>query len=227
VPFALTFTNVVKRHPGLSAPVLDDITVALECASTLAIIGASGSGKSTLLNIAAGLESVDAGQVCVGGVTMAGQGLTIDDDTADVRKTHIGFVFQSFLLLPYLTAIDNAALPLQLAGLSKPMRRERARSMLALLGLEHRSHAWPRELSGGEMQRVAMARALIHEPTLVLADEPTGNLDEDTSQQTLDVLFNALAATKAACLLVTHARSAAARADRVAVLSHGKLTLPG
>jgi putative ABC transport system ATP-binding protein len=177
----------------------------------VALLGESGSGKSTLLNLIAGLEPVDAGTVRVGDTTVS----TLDADQAALfRRTAIGFVFQAFHLLPHLDAARNVAVPLLLAGLPARAALEQATAMLARVGLGTRAHAWPRELSGGEQQRVALARALVHRPALVLADEPTGNLDPSTAAAALALIGEMTEAGGAALVLVTHSAQAAAIAHR-------------
>ncbi|QJR15316.1 putative ABC transporter ATP-binding protein YknY [Usitatibacter palustris] len=195
----------------------------LDCApgELVAVIGESGSGKSTLLNILAGLDRPDAGTVRVEGATLD---FSDDDRLALWRRSSVGFVFQSFHLLPYLSALENVALPLALNGVAPAVRHERARAALDQVGLAGRIDASPGTLSGGEAQRVAIARALIHDPRLVLADEPTGNLDEENAGRVLDTLRERVKASRAAALLVTHSPRAAAIADRVLRLSGQRLS---
>jgi putative ABC transport system ATP-binding protein len=178
----------------------------------IAIVGASGVGKSTLLNVIAGLERVDSGTVMVDGVEYA----TKDDDALTVlRRDRMGFVFQAFHVLPYLSVAENVGLPLALRGESPAAGSERVAAMLESVGLAGRERSKPRELSGGELQRVAIARALVHRPALVLADEPTGNLDPAIAAQVIKLLRDAVTTNGAACVLATHSRSAAASADRI------------
>jgi putative ABC transport system ATP-binding protein len=178
----------------------------------IAIVGASGVGKSTLLNVIAGLERVDSGTVMVDGVEYA----TKDDDALTVlRRDRMGFVFQAFHELPYLSVAENVGLPLALRGESPAAGSERVAAMLESVGLAGRGRSKPRELSGGELQRVAIARALVHRPALVLADEPTGNLDPAIAAQVIKLLRDAVTTNGAACVLATHSRSAAASADRI------------
>ncbi|MDB5795158.1 MAG: transporter ATP-binding protein, partial [Noviherbaspirillum sp.] len=172
--------------------------------------------KSTLLNLIAGLDAPDAGEILVDGVAMS----ALDDDAATcLRRTKFGFIFQAFHLLPYLTLKQNVALPLLLNGADD----DRAREMLAAVGLADRADDLPRQLSGGEMQRVAIARALAHRPKLVLADEPTGNLDPDTAHDVLMLLRSEIKANGASGIIVTHSHAAAATADRVLVLTKNGL----
>ena len=204
-----------------AAPLLDRIELTVAPGEWVAIVGESGSGKSTLLNIVAGLDTPDAGEV-----RLDGRAVDYRDDAAITlwRRRHLGFVFQAFHLLPYLSVAENVALPLALGGVAAPDRATRAAEMLAAVGLAGFGARRPSSLSGGEMQRVAIARALVHEPRLVLADEPTGNLDEGSAGAVLDCLRDAVKRAGAAALMVTHSPIAAARADRALRLSAGKLS---
>jgi putative ABC transport system ATP-binding protein len=196
--------------------VLSGLSYALGAGEYVAIMGDSGVGKSTLLNLIAGLDSADAGAILVDGVDVA----ALDDDAATrLRREKFGFIFQAFHVLPHLTLLQNVALPLVLNGKST----ERAAQMLDAVGLHGRGHDFPRQLSGGELQRVAIARALAHQPQLVLADEPTGNLDPDTAHGVLLLLRNEIKANGASGILVTHSQAAAATADRVLVLTRDGL----
>jgi putative ABC transport system ATP-binding protein len=182
----------------------------------VAVMGESGSGKSTLLNLIAGLDRADRGSIALDGVDLAG----LDDDGLTIlRRTRFGFVFQAFHVLPYLTVAQNVALPLSLLGIDGEETSRRAAEILAKVGLGERDASMPRELSGGELQRVAIARALVHSPQLVLADEPTGNLDAESASQVLRLLRDQVKAHGAAGILVTHSHAAAATADRVLLLS--------
>ncbi len=179
-------------------------------------MGESGVGKSTLLNIIAGLDAPDSGEVLVDGVAMS----TLDDDAATrLRREKFGFIFQAFHILPHLNLRQNVALPLLLNGLPQA----RAAEMLAAVGLGGRDADFPRQLSGGELQRVAIARALAHRPRLLLADEPTGNLDPETAHGIQQLLRAEIKANRASAILVTHSPAAAASADRVLVLSRDGL----
>ncbi|RIK96056.1 MAG: ABC transporter ATP-binding protein [Burkholderiales bacterium] len=199
-------------------PVLHDVSLRVERGERVALLGESGSGKSTLLNLVAGLESPDAGIVRVLGHEMS----ALDaDGRARVRREHIGFVFQAFHLLAHLSAVQNVAVPLLLAGERADVAQQRAAHWLDDLGLGERLHALPRELSGGEQQRVALARALVHEPQLVLADEPTGNLDPANAQRALEGIASTIERCGAALVLVTHSEQAARIAQRrVRLLRH-------
>ncbi|BCZ81446.1 putative ABC transport system ATP-binding protein [Paraburkholderia steynii] len=196
--------------------VLANLDFKLEAGEFIAIMGDSGVGKSTLLNLIAGLDRADSGEVLIDGTPVS----TLNDDTATrLRREKLGFVFQAFHVLPHLTLAQNVALPLLLNGIAP----QRALDMLAAVGLEGRGNDMPRQLSGGELQRVAIARALVHRPTLILADEPTGNLDPDTAHEVLALLREETKANGAATMMVTHSQAAAAVADRVLILSEGKL----
>jgi putative ABC transport system ATP-binding protein len=175
-------------------------------------MGESGVGKSTLLNLIAGLDSADSGEILIDGQPMS----ALDDDAATrLRREKFGFIFQAFHVLPHLTLLQNVALPLLLNG--EP--DERALQMLQAVGLQGREHDFPRQLSGGEMQRVAIARALVHRPKLLLADEPTGNLDPDTAQGILRLLRDEIKANGTCAIIVTHSHAAAATADRILKLT--------
>jgi len=200
--------------------VLDDLALAVAAGEYVAIVGESGSGKSTLLNLIAGLDRPDAGSVRIDGIDVAALS---DTERTLTRRAKLGFVFQAFHILPHLTVLQNVELPLVLLGAEPAMRAARAAEMLAAVGLAGRESSMPAELSGGELQRVAVARALVHRPALVLADEPTGNLDPDTADVVLDLLAREVRSRGAAGVLVTHSHVAAARADRVLRLEHGRL----
>lgn len=192
--------------------VLDHLSYTLGAGEFVAVMGESGVGKSTLLNLVAGLDVPDSGDIIIDGVAMA----SLNDDAATrLRREKLGFVFQAFHLLPHLTLAQNVALPLLLNGASLA----RADAMLAAVGLSGRGNDFPRQLSGGELQRVAIARALAHQPALLLADEPTGNLDPDTATQILALLRNEIKANGASAIMVTHSHAAAAKADRVLILT--------
>jgi putative ABC transport system ATP-binding protein len=196
--------------------VLQDLTFSLAPGGYVAIMGESGVGKSTLLNLMAGLDSPDAGSVAIAGVELS----RLDDDALTrLRRARLGFVFQAFHVLPYLSVARNVALPLELLGVEPRELRSRVDEMLGAVGLADRADSLPRELSGGELQRVAIARALVHRPALVLADEPTGNLDPDNARQVLDLLRDRIKSQNAAGILVTHSLTAARTADRVLVLT--------
>lgn len=212
---ALECRGLSKAY-GAGRMVLASLDFVLAPGEFVAIMGDSGVGKSTLLNLIAGLDTADHGDVLIDGKAMA----NLDDDAATrLRRQKIGFVFQAFHVLPHLTLVQNVALPLLLNN----MAPSRALDMLEAVGLGGRSADLPRQLSGGEMQRVAIARALVHRPALILADEPTGNLDPDTAHDVLALFRAEIKANGAAAIMVTHSLAAAAIADRVLVLSHGGL----
>lgn len=186
----------------------------------VAIAGESGAGKSTLLNLIAGLDTADEGTIAVQGQVLDGLS---DDDRTQLRRRAIGFVFQAFHLLPHLTLAQNTALPLALQGADAKTALHRAAQMLTDVGLAGRGSDYPRELSGGELQRVAIARALVHAPALILADEPTGNLDPETAARILELFSAQIRRFGASVVLVTHSRIAAAVADRTWLLTSSGL----
>ena len=193
--------------------VFHDVTLQLLAGEFVALLGESGVGKSTLLNCVAGLDAADQGRIVVDGIDVA----AADDDTrARLRRDRLGFVFQAFHVLPHLNVAENVALPLLLAGRPDD---NRVQALLAAVGLQGLGARMPAQLSGGQLQRVAIARAVVHRPGLILADEPTGNLDPVTANRVLDLLVAQVRETGAACLLVTHSEAAASRADRVLGLS--------
>ena len=202
----------LQKSYGHGRTVLAHLDFALQPGEYVAIMGDSGVGKSTLLNLIAGLDTADAGVVLIDGVAMS----SLDDDAAThLRRQKLGFIFQAFHVLPHLTLLQNVTLPLLLNG----QTFERATEMLAAVGLAGRGNDFPRQLSGGEMQRVAIARALVHRPTLILADEPTGNLDPETAHEVLMLLRHECKANGASAMMVTHSMAAAATADRILELT--------
>jgi putative ABC transport system ATP-binding protein len=205
----LRLSGVSKRFGGRT--VLQAVSLEVAPGEQIAVLGESGIGKSTLLNVIAGLEPVDSGSIAYDGFEIAALS---DDAATQLRREHFGFVFQAFHLLPYLTAEQNVGLPLVLRGVDPAEIRRRARTLIGAVGLGGRESAMPRELSGGELQRIAIARALVGEPKLVLADEPTGNLDPDNARQVLEVLRGQVKQHGAAGILVTHSEAAAATCDR-------------
>jgi putative ABC transport system ATP-binding protein len=204
--------------------VLDGASLEVGRGELVVVLGPSGSGKSTLLNLVSGIDRPDGGWVEVAGVRLTGLG---ERERTLLRRREIGFVFQFFHLLPTLTVRENLLLPLELRGRIGPAEEERARSLLARVGLEARADAFPDRLSGGEQQRVAVARALVHEPALVLADEPTGNLDPETGARALDLLEELVREHGRTLLAVTHSRDLASRADRVLRVERGRLLEDG
>ncbi len=199
-------------------PVLRGVDLAVEAGETVSVVGPSGSGKTTLLMIMAGLERPTAGSVSVAGHDYA----TLDEDgLARFRRDNVGVVFQAFHLVPTMTALENVALPLEFAGATDARRR--AARELAAVGLEARSGHYPAQLSGGEQQRVAIARAFAPRPRLLLADEPTGNLDEDTGRMVADLLFSLREDFGATLVLVTHDRALAGRCGRSVAMHGGRM----
>jgi len=196
--------------------ILDDVSFAVGAGETVAIVGASGAGKSTLLALLAGLDEPSAGEVWLEGIELS----ALDEDgRAAARARHVGFVFQSFHLVPSLTAHENVMLPLELAG--RRDARATARAVLTEVGLAPRLGHYPRQLSGGEQQRVAIARAFVTRPSVLFADEPTGNLDTVTGHRVIELLFDLNAANGTTLLLVTHDREIAARCGRLIELDAG------
>ena len=220
----LQVSGLVRRYRPDRPAVLDGIDFTLERGEYVAIMGESGVGKSTLLNLLAGLDRPDEGTIRFDGQDLA----ALDDDAATVlRRTCMGFVFQAFHVLPYLTVGDNVGLPLDLAGMERGARQARVAGMLEAVGLGDFGTRYPRELSGGEVQRVAIARALVHRPALLLADEPTGNLDPRTAGQVLDLLRAEVHRQGASGIVITHSRAAAETADRILVLDGRRLVPSG
>lgn len=219
--FAVDVSGLSHRYDKASSrPILEDLTLTINKGETLALVGASGSGKSTLLNVVGGLEPVQTGIVKVFDESLH----TANDTTRTMlRRNTIGFVYQAFNLIPTLSVVDNVRLPLALAGVSKNEQDERIDKLLNTIGLAHRQHAFPDALSGGEQQRVAIARAVIHQPPLLLADEPTGNLDATTGQQVMALLQALVAEHNTTLLMVTHSHTVAECADRVLTMNDGRL----
>jgi putative ABC transport system ATP-binding protein len=214
----LELANLTKTYGGRT--VLSKLSHRFESGRFIAIMGESGVGKSTLLNLIAGLDAADSGDVIVDGRPMA----ALDDDAATrLRRTRMGFIFQAFHVLPHLTLHQNVALPLLLNGINAKESTARADDMLAAVGLSGRGADFPRQLSGGELQRVAIARALVHKPALLLADEPTGNLDPDTAGGILRLLRAEIKATGAGAIMVTHSHAAAEMADEILLLTRDGL----
>jgi lipoprotein-releasing system ATP-binding protein len=205
---------------GARIDVLQGIDLEVRRGELVALVGVSGAGKSTLLHIAGLLERADAGEVRVVGEATAGRA---DRARTRLRRETIGFVYQFHHLLPEFTARENVVLPMRLAGMTKPAAEARAEDLLRGFGLGERLHHRPAQLSGGEQQRVAMARALANAPALVLADEPTGNLDEATARTVFDAFRTVLKQADAGALIATHDRRLAARLDRVLELRQGRL----
>ena len=213
---ALQISGLARAYGA--TPVFANVQLTLARGEFVALLGESGVGKSTLLNCIAGLDQADAGEIQVDGVALRG---LAEPELARLRRERLGFVFQAFHLLPHLSVAENVALPLLLLGRPDD---QRVNTLLAHVGLPGLGGRSPAQLSGGQLQRVALARALVHKPALILADEPTGNLDPATAERMLDVLVAQVRAEQAACLLVTHSAAAAARADRVLRLTASGIT---
>jgi len=218
-----TVLEAKKLRKEVSSPegtltILDGVDLAVRAGESVAIVGASGAGKSTLLALLAGLDQPSAGEVWLDGSELS---VLDEDGRAAVRAEHVGFVFQSFHLVPSLTALENVMLPLELAG--RRDAREAAREVLGKVGLAGRLGHYPRQLSGGEQQRVAIARAFVTSPSVLFADEPTGNLDTATGERISRLLFDLNEASGTTLVLVTHDRELAARCDRVIEIDAGRL----
>lgn len=219
-PDAITISNVnLSLGEGAArVHILKDVSLRVASGEAIGLIGPSGSGKSTLLMVMAGLERPDSGEVVVNGTVFNALN---EDGLARFRGRHVGIVFQSFHLIPTMTALENVSVPLELAGHPDPAAR--AAEELAAVGLGERLHHYPTQLSGGEQQRVALARALAPDPAILVADEPTGNLDESTGQQIVDLLFAQHAERNMTLVLVTHDSGLAERCDRVVRLRSGRI----
>ena len=202
--------------------VLQNASAEFHRGEFVALLGRSGSGKSTLLNVVSGIDRPDGGQVWIGGQELTGMS---ERDRTLFRRRHIGFVFQFFNLIPTLTVMENVTLPLELNGATARVARQQAEPLLHAVDLLERAGAYPDKLSGGDQQRIAIARALVHDPQLVLADEPTGNLDEDTGESVLALLDRLTRQAGKNLLLVTHSPESATWSDRVYHLRDGKLEL--
>ena len=215
---ALAGVNLSLGQGAARVHILKGISLNIGNGEAIGLVGPSGSGKSTLLMVMAGLERADTGQVTVAGKDLGALG---EDALARFRGRNIGIVFQSFHLIPTMTALENVAVPLELAGITDA--QERARAELAAVGLAERLRHYPAELSGGEQQRVAIARALAPNPAIVAADEPTGNLDDDTGKQIIELLFACHKNRGTTLVLVTHDQTLAARCERVVRLRSGRI----
>lgn len=220
VVLAANSLNKSYDDAGETLVVLDSLDLAVQSGETLAIVGASGSGKSTLLQLLAGLDTADSGDVSVAGTAIRGLSPA---KLGRLRNQHMGFVYQFHHLLPEFDALENVAMPLLLAGKSTKEASERAATMLDRVGLGKRLKHRPAELSGGERQRAAVARALVSEPAVVLADEPTGNLDQENAMQVFELMLELNQQTNTAIVLVTHDEHLAAKMPRQELLQHGKL----
>jgi putative ABC transport system ATP-binding protein len=216
-------TNVSKsyRRDAIEIPVLSNITIRVPEGEFLALMGPSGSGKTTLLNLIAGIDRPNTGSVVVNGTDIA----TLNEsELARWRSHNVGFIFQFYNLLPVLTAFENVELPLLLTSLSKKERREHVEASLQLVGLEDRMRHYPKQLSGGQEQRVAIARAIVTDPTVLVADEPTGDLDRVSAQEVMTLLDRLNKEFKKTVVMVTHDPRAAEKAHKVMHLDKGELT---
>ena len=209
------------RRGGQVLPVLTDISFDIARGEFLSLMGPSGSGKSTLLNLIAGIDKPDAGELLVDGVDIVVLG---ESELADWRAAHVGFIFQFYNLMPVLTALENVELPLSLTKLTRRERREHAQTALELVGLSDRMTHYPSELSGGQQQRVAVARAFISDPALIVADEPTGDLDRHSAEDILELMRRLAGDMGKTIIMVTHDRKAAESADAIMHLEKGELS---
>jgi len=218
----IVIRNIGKRYAegDYSRTIFADLSLDINRGEFVALLGQSGSGKSTLLNLLGGVDLPDAGTIRVGDQIITDQN---ESQRTLFRRRHIGFVFQFFNLIPTLTVEENLLLPLELNGLATPDRQEAALALLDEIGLGDRRRSFPERLSGGEQQRLAIARALVHGPALLLADEPTGNLDIATGERILDLLLDLHQRAKTTIIMVTHSREVAARAGRVLYLESGEI----
>jgi putative ABC transport system ATP-binding protein len=212
--------NKSYRRGTQVVPVLHDITFDITEVEFLVLMGPSGSGKSTLLNLIAGIDRADSGTIKVGGIDIT---LLSETELAQWRATSVGFIFQFYNLIPVLTAFENVELPLNLTGLSKKERKEHVEMALRLVNLSHRMDHYPKELSGGEQQRVAIARAIVTDPTILVADEPTGDLDRVSAEEVLDLMERLNVELKKTIIMVTHDPRAAKRAQVLRHLEKGFL----
>jgi putative ABC transport system ATP-binding protein len=225
-PPLISIRRVFKsyRRGGQTVPVLHDVTFDVQGGDFLGLMGPSGSGKSTLLNMIAGIDKPDSGQVFVNGVDIT---QLTESELADWRAGAVGFIFQFYNLMPVLTAFENVELPLTLTRLPRRTRREHVEAALALVGLADRMEHYPSELSGGQQQRVAIARAIISDPRLIVADEPTGDLDRQSAEDVLGLMDRLNVELGKTILMVTHDRRAAERAHAIMYLDKGELSTAG
>jgi lipoprotein-releasing system ATP-binding protein len=222
---ALSATNLHKSYPskagdGKVLRILEDVDLTIESASVIAIVGSSGSGKSTLLHILGGLDKPDTGDVFWNNQLISSMP---DEKIADERNKHVGFVFQFHHLLPEFSAVENVMMPALIGGQKQSEATQRAMYLLDRFGIADRAHHRPSQLSGGEQQRVSLARAMMNKPSLILADEPTGNLDETNTESVLSELFSLRDTDQISIVLVTHEKEIAARCDKVYEMRHGSL----
>ncbi len=216
-------TQQLVRHyneGGQQRSIFTGLDLDIERGTFIALLGASGCGKSTLLNLLGGIDRPDAGQIYINGCCLTGMS---EQERTRFRRHHIGFVFQFFNLIPTLTVEENLLLPLELTGKKSLHQRDQALELLDQVGLGERRYSFPEQLSGGEQQRLAIARALVHQPLVLLADEPTGNLDTATGEQVLERLLALHRQAGTTIVMVTHSREVAARADRILLLDKGSI----
>lgn len=213
--------NKSYRRGNQIIPVLDHIVLDINEGDFLALMGPSGSGKSTLLNLIAGLDQVDGGTIEIGGVEITSLS---ESELAEWRASHVGFIFQFYNLIPVLTALENVELPLLLRGLTRKERREHSAFALELVSLQDRMDHYPRQLSGGQQQRVAIARAVVTDPTILVADEPTGDLDRTSAEEVLQLMARLSADLVKTIIMVTHDPRAAKKARSMKYLDKGVLT---
>ena len=218
----LSVTGLAKQYRSAhyTQKIFTDLELQLAPSEIIVLVGASGCGKTTLLNLLSGIDQPDSGQVLIDGADI--HALPEPERTL-LRRRHIGFVFQFFNLIPTLTVAENVGLPMELLGHGEAQIKQRVDELLARVGLDRMQSRFPDSLSGGEQQRIAVARALAHRPALLLADEPTGNLDEQTGQGVIELLHELAREQHTATLIVTHSRAVAEGADRVLRLHHGRL----
>lgn len=221
-PAFLTLDKLVKSYPegGTRRVVLKGASGQVQASETVVILGTSGSGKSTLLNLIGGIDQPDSGKIYLDGLVLS----DLDDHRRTLfRRENIGFIYQFFNLIPTLTVEENVSLPLELLGKPPTLTKKMVAKILETVGLGELLKKYPEQLSGGEQQRVAIARALVHEPSLILADEPTGNLDNETGAQVLDLLLSLVKKSGKSLIIVTHNQEIISLADRIYYLIDGKL----
>jgi putative ABC transport system ATP-binding protein len=220
MPTILDISNVKKTYQsaGRTLTVLDDIHFSVDAGATMSIVGPSGSGKTTLLGLAAGLDRATSGTIALNGIPLDNLN---EDQRAAVRNQHVGFIFQNFQLLPTLTALENVMVPLELRG--EKQIRNKANELLRRVGLADRGHHYPAQLSGGEQQRVSLARAFINQPRILFADEPTGNLDAETSERIIELIFNLNKEAGTTLVLVTHDLDLANKTGRILRIKGGRI----
>lgn len=221
--FTIELRNIGKSYSQANRTqcIFNQLDLSVAEGELLVLLGRSGSGKSTLLNLIAGIDLPDHGKITIGSTRLA---LLSEKDRTLFRRRHIGFVFQSYNLIPTLTVRENLLLPLQLNRIASSLHNQKIRLLLSSVGLEEREKDFPDQLSGGQQQRVAIARALVHEPEIVLADEPTGNLDLDTGREVLDLLDQCVRAAGKTLIMATHSQEVMGRADRVLTIRDQRLS---